>query len=386
MSVYLPKKSPFFAYDFQFKGQRYHGSTGEPTLRKAEAVERRIRSEVAQGTHGDGSSMTLDEAAGRWWEEVGRHRASAYQLEHRLAIAVRLIGPRTRIHDIQTRQVSIAIEKRRGEHYVRAHAKAATGNTAAVTPARHELKNATVNADVAKPLQRVLNRARKTWGIKNLPEIDWAALTLPEAESEIRLYSLAQQQAWLDACDPTARFALRLLLTYGLRLGELFFPLDAFVPDTPEGASLAINKRKKGSLYLPLRDDDARQIAARVSGARAGKLDTIWYERAGLKLEPVSYAALKSRLHKAGKRAGLTMPRLVHGIRHHVGTTNLAETGDLRMTQQLLGHADIKSTVRYAHALNAGLRAALNSRNSPGASEADDQFVVQKQKRTRRSF
>jgi hypothetical protein len=31
MSVYRPKTSPYFHFDFQFKGKRYYGSTGQKT-------------------------------------------------------------------------------------------------------------------------------------------------------------------------------------------------------------------------------------------------------------------------------------------------------------------------------------------------------------------
>lgn len=380
MSVYKPAKSRYWAYDFQYKGRRFHGSTGVEGKRAAEAVERRIRLQAATGAMDEGADMTFDMAAGKWWTEIGQHRSSAYQLEHRLAIAVRLIGPNTRIVDITTKVLSTAIEKRRGESFVRG--KDEPGKKAK----RYTLANATVNADVARPVRRVLNRARKVWEVKNLPEIDWQSLTLKEPETEIRLYSDAQQSAWLEQCDETARFALRLLLTYGLRFGELFFPPDAFAPDTPGGPSLAVNKRKRGALYLPLRDDDARMIAARVGRARAAGLPSIWFEIApGQKLAPVTYLGMKARLRSAARRAGLNMPRLVHGIRHHVGTSNLAATGDLRMTQSLLGHSDIKSTLIYAHALDNGLRAALNSRNSPGAPDPDAEFLVPKQRRRRKT-
>lgn len=376
MTVYLPKKSPYWAYDFQLKGRRYHGSTGVETRRAAEAVERRIRTQAAKGELDDGAAMTLDEAAGRWWEEVGRHRRSARILEHRLEIALRLVGPKTRIHDITTRVIARAIERRRGEQYAR------TTDKPGARAKRYELKNATVNCDVAKPLQRILNRARKVWEVPNLPEIAWADLALPEPEAEIRIYTDAQQRAWSEACDDTARFFLHLLLTYGLRLNEPFFPPDAFIPDAPGGPVLALNKRKKGVLYLPLRQDDARAIAARIGRARAADLPNIWIETApGRKLVCVTKAAMASRLRTAARRAGLDMKRVIHGARHHVGTTTLAHTKDLRLTQQLLGHADIKSTLRYAHALDAGLRAALESRNSPGHSPADGDFSVPDQPR-----
>lgn len=385
MSVYRPRKSPYFHYDFQVKGRRFSGSTGVDTRRAAEEVERRIRRAAALGEFDDGQDMDLDHAAGRWWTEIGQHRASARQLEHRLAIAVRLIGPRTKIRDITTKVISVAIERRRGEGYTRALDRQATDSSPARKAKVHDLKNATVNADVAKPLQRVLNRARKVWQVKNLPEIDWASLALPEPEQEIRLYTGAQQAEWLAQCDPTSRYALRLLLTYGLRFAEVFFPPEAFIPDAPGGPVLALNKRKKGVHLIPLRDDDAREIAARVGQAQAAGLGTTMIERAaGRKLVEVEYYALQSRLRVAAKRAELVMPRLIHGTRHHVGTTILAETGDLKLTQQALGHSDIKSTLRYAHAMTDRLRAALNSRNSPGAYDSEGQFSVPDQPRRRK--
>ena len=39
MSVYRPKGSPFYHYDFQMRGRRFHGSTGRKSRRDAEAVE-----------------------------------------------------------------------------------------------------------------------------------------------------------------------------------------------------------------------------------------------------------------------------------------------------------------------------------------------------------
>lgn len=385
MTVYQTKKSPYWQYDFQLKGKRYHGSTGVETKRAAEQFERNQRTRAALGELDDDQDMDLDLAGGRWWEEVGKHRASAYQLEHRLAIASRLIGPKTKIRDITTKSISVAIEIRRGEGYTRAFDRPAVDGKPAKRAKRHALANATVNADVAKPLQRVLNRARKVWQIKNLPEIDWASLALPEPEQEIRLYTAAQQSAWAAQCDATSRYALRLLLTYGLRFGELFFPPDAFIPDAPGGPVLAINKRKKGVLYMPLRDDDARQIAARVGQAQAAGIKSTMIERgAGRKVVEVNRFALASRIRVAAKRAGLVMPRLIHGTRHHVGTTILAETGDLKLTQQALGHADIKSTLRYAHAMTDKLRAAMNSRNSPGDADAVTEFTLPDQPRRRK--
>jgi integrase len=371
MSVYKPAKSRFYQYDFRYKGKRYTGSTGVETLRKAEAVERHIRGEVALGLHDDQAGMTLDQGAGQWWEEVGKHLRTAKDIERRLETLLRLMGKDTRLVDINTRKVSVAIEKRRGETYQKAPDK--PGKPAR----RYPVANATVNADIISPLRRILRRAETVWEVKPIAKIDWKALTLAEPEPEIRLYTADQRAAWIGQCDPVAGRALEYLLRYGLRLNELFFPPAAYLPaDEFAGPRLAINKRKRGVMLLPLREDDARDVAARVGRAQAAELETIWFEEKVIPacgkrpekivLEPLTYYGLQARLRSAAKRAGINMARVIHGARHHAGTVMLGKTGNLKLTQQLLGHADIKSTLRYAHALEADLRSALEG--SPTAA------------------
>lgn len=384
MSVYQRGDSPWWHYDFKYKGQRYSGSTGVETRRKAEAVERKIRQDVALGLYGSAAAMTLDEAAGRWWAEVGQHlttgkpkalaaagrgrakgdKPPVSDVERRLEILLRLLGPETRLVDLTTSKVSVAIEKRRGETYQKAPDR--EGKPAR----RYPVSNATVNADIIISLRRIMKRAEAVWGVAPMPSIDWKALRLKEPEPEIRIYSADQRQAWVRECDPVAAKALEYLLRYGLRLQELFFPPDAYIPaDEFAGPRVAINKRKRGVMLLPLREDDSRDVAARVGRAQAAGLDTIWFEELVIPpvgdrperviLEPVSYYGMQARLRSAAKRAKINAARVIHGARHHAGSVFLAKTGNLRLAKDLLGHADIKSTMRYAHALESALRAAL---------------------------
>lgn len=389
MSLYKPAKSRFYQYDFRYKGKRYTGSTGVETLRKATEVERKIRGDVALGLHDDQAGMTLDEAAGQWWAEVGQHlktgKVAAFatkpdnvksnprsteaptplsDVERRLEIVLRLLGKDTRLVDLSTRRVAQAIEKRRGETYTKA--KDRPGKPAK----RYPISNATVNADIIVTLRRIMLRAETVWEVKPMPKIDWKALKLPEPTAEIRLYSADQQATWLVECDEATRAPLRLLLTYGLRLNELFFPPEAFLPgEGKQGPRLAINKRKRGVMLLPLREDDGRDIAARVGRAQAAGLVTVWFEEIVIPacgrrpertiLEPMTYYGIQTRIRSAANRAGIKLSRVIHGARHHAGTVMLRKTGNLKLTQQLLGHADIKSTLRYAHALEADLRSAL---------------------------
>jgi integrase len=129
-------------------------------------------------------------------------------------------------------------------------------------------------------------------------------------------------------------------------------------------------ERQGRPMRPPLREDDAREIADRLGRAQAAGLKTVWFEEKvtpawgkrpeKVELVAMTYYGLQARFRSAAKRAGIDMARVIHGARHHAGTVMLGKTGNLKLTQQLLGHADIKSTLRYAHALEADLRAALD--------------------------
>lgn len=386
MSVYKPQKSRFWQYDFQQNGRRFHGSTGVENRRLAEEVERRKRRAAALGELDVDDIPSLHQAASTWWTNHGQHLRAAEAVWRRIGINLRIFGKNTKVTDLDQGVVTRGIQKRRNETFTRAPRKTVKGKR--VEPRRYPIAPATVNADIVGVLRRILNDVRTDDRIaKIMPEINWKKLHLAEPEAEFRLYSRDEREAWLGECDEVARFFLRLLLTYGPRFSELYFHPAAFMPADLEdvrSAHLAIDKRKRGFLLLPLRDDDAGQIAARVGRAMAADLGSIWFEQApdGTLVE-IPKGGMIARLRSAARRAGLRKPRLIHGARHHAGTMVLHRTQNQRMPQQLLGHADPRSSTRYAHVLTKDLKAALEqeSRNSPEAAVGAGEFIVPKQRR-----
>lgn len=364
MSVYKPTKSRFWQYDFVYKSRRFHGSTGQATRRAAEAVERKLRLDAAEGRLGEASQLTLDQAAGKWWLEVGQHRGDAVDTERRLARLLALIPKTIPLADISTSTVSEAIQRRRAITFKKGHDRKLADGT--IKKAKEYLPtNGTVNRDVIQTLRPILRRAEIHWGAKGLPKIAWGDLKLAEPRETVRVYSRAEQDAWTAECGPTAALALRLILTYGMRFGELFFPLDAYQGDGPR---LAWMKGRKGDVphTIPLLERDALEIAARSARARAANLDTIWFvEVVGAKgkitLEALSYYGLQARLRTASKRAKIKQGRVIHGARHHAGTTIQRSSGNMKVTQRLLGHIDPKSTHRYVHAMDDDVRSALQT-------------------------
>jgi integrase len=380
MSIYLPAKSRFYAYDFKIGRRRYHGSTGQTTRPAAKKFEERLRREVAEGKLGEASQLTLNQAAGKWWDEVGQFRGES-DIDRQWSRVRRLIAlfPKDiRLAEITTAAVSDAVQKRRGQTFTRG--KDRRGKDGQVIKAKaYAVSNSTVNRDVIQTLRPILRRAARIWGAKGLPQIAWDELALDTPRATVRVYSAAELAGWEAENGPTAALALRLLQTYGLRFGELFFPLHAY---EPEGPRLAWMKGRKKDVWhtVPLLPRDAAEIAARIGRARAAELDTIWYVEAvdddgKVRLEALTYYGLQQRLRTSSRRAGIRQGRVIHGMRHHVGTTIQRTYKDRKVTQRLLGHVDSRSTDVYVHAMEDDVKAALQavdeSRNSPGPKPKD---------------
>lgn len=98
MSVYKPKKSRFYQYDFVWKDRRFHGSTGATDREAAKVIEAGIRYQLVNETlFGTKSEMTLDAAAGRYWLDIAKEQASAGTTEYQLRNLIARIGAETKL-------------------------------------------------------------------------------------------------------------------------------------------------------------------------------------------------------------------------------------------------------------------------------------------------
>lgn len=383
MSVYKPKKSPYWHYDFVHQGDRFYGSTGQETRRKAEAVERAKREALITATArlrpGESLNLatipTLDQAAQEWWVFKGKALGRPETEELRatlLANAVELVGSTKLVTEIRTDDIAKAIAKRRG--------KLVEGNG---WKRPRVASNCTVNRQVIDVVRPIIRRACKLLEVAP-PPIDWGEVRLAEPKPKPRDFKAADLQTIIETLPiwyhDFARFASR----YGARLEEMFFaPSDIDV----EGRRLRLRDRKGDDDHvLPLLDEDVAMLAARKGRAEAAGLSTVWFrELKSGKLKALKLGGAKQAMRRVMRSTGLHASQGAkgsHDFRRHAAIQILRGTGNLRMAQKLLGHADIKSTLVYADVIDDDLRNGLASlsRNIPEPAPADAEKPKEKQR------
>jgi integrase len=370
MSVYRHRDSPFYHFDFQFKGTRFHGSTGTANKRDAEAVERTERERAKQQVKRSASAVStkLDDVVGRYWIEIGQHHAGADTTFRDLGRLVDYFGATKLLTEISDDDRARLVAWRRG-HRVTRHGKGKTNAVAAPL-----IAPATVNRSSTEVLKKLFTRA-KAWGIRFDREPTWKQHWLKEPQERVRELHGGEADQLDDATRDDYRPILDFAGASGLRLNECLLRWSEVNWDARK-----IEKQGKGDkrVSVPI-TDTIREILWQLRGHHAVMVFTYIAKRTRKKQNlvrgnryPITYSGLKSAWKRIRADAGITDFRF-HDYRHDFATKLLRETKNLKLVQKALNHADIKTTTKYAHVVDdevaAGLDAMQKSRRKSRKSD-----------------
>lgn len=162
--------------------------------------------------------------------------------------------------------------------------------------------------------------------------------------------------------DDLAANALLLTRASGIRIGECMnLPLDCLRQLGPDQWALHVPLGKLHNERLVPADSELRRIVERILALRASALPSHLANSQGLLVpRPGSrycfYLKLLSALAQAAKRVGCSRHVTPHVLRHDFATEMIRLGVSLPALMQLLGHRDIRMTLRYVEVTQQDLQ------------------------------
>ncbi|MBU4232833.1 MAG: site-specific integrase [Desulfobacterales bacterium] len=235
-------------------------------------------------------------------------------------------------------------------------------NRRKATPANgsKQRTDASVNREMAL-ISHMLSKAVE-WGmLETSPFKKGKRLMFKENNHRLRFLTEAEVAALLTASDdlkahsPYLRPLVETALLTGMRRGELlalkweqirngFIYLEAGMVKSGKGRQIPINDR-------------LAEVFKEVRRGNQLKSEFVFCDSQGRR-----FYAVKRSFASACRRAGVEDFRF-HDLRHTFASRLVMRGASLKAVQELLGHADMKMTMRYAHLSHEHLRDSVNLLN-----------------------
>lgn len=381
MSVYKRAGKETYSYDFIVRGRRFSGDTGATKKRDAKSYEDNqkqiAKAMVAAESATDGDTMIFEAAALRWYHEVGQHHKNFETTLKVLEWLKQNVGAGTDLRDVDDAMVARLVAKRRGERVRRRHKDGKIHEGNLVSPA-------TVNRTCTQPLREIILRAKNVWKVQ-VGDVSFGKHLLKERKERVREASVEEEAAIMEQLgrgyDDAVRFAFlngcRRMEILGLEWPHVDFFSRRFTVTGKGGHSRTIPMSQETfDILWDQKDHHPVKVFTFEAKRTRKELELVRGKR-----YPLTESGLKSAMRRAVPAAGVTNFRF-HDTRHTAATRVLRKS-NLRVAQRLLGHADIATTTKYAHALDDDLRAALEATSNPTGNptaDASDTAKMMKEK------
>lgn len=369
MSVYKGKGSPYYRYDFQINGHRFHGTTKARNKRDAEAIEKQLKQkakqDVEQFRKTGNAPLTIDTAVGRYWTEKGQYRKD--KVFSMLESLVLYFGKDKRLDEIDNAAIAELIAyKRKQFRWGKSKLKYGEVKT---------LSNATINRETLVPLKAIFRRAKLMWDCYLPKEPHWRDHWLREPQERVRELHRHEQEALERSIREDYRPWCRFLHLSGRRFNETLIRWTDVNWEAGEITTLGKGDRQVWTPITP----SIRKILESCRGHHPEFVFTFIAKRsrggriAGQRY-PITYGGTTTQWRRDRALSGVENFRL-HDYRHDRATKLLRETKNLKLVQRVLNHAQISTTAKYAHVMDDEVARALernaNSRNNSRTNLGD---------------
>ena len=220
---------------------------------------------------------------------------------------------------------------------------------------RADVAPATINRNV-NALRACLSYAVDRGLIPSNPLAGLQRLVVEE-ENRVRYMDAGEEErlrASLESCGARLRTMILLSINTGIRRGELF-SLD-WMSVTADTIAVESGKSKnRRTRHIPL-NSEARTVLDKWGRQPSG---LVFPSESGKQLTDVRKSWVSVL-----KKAKITNFRW-HDLRHHFASKLVMAGIPINSVRELLGHSDIKMTLRYSHLSPGHLRAAVEALNEP---------------------
>lgn len=327
MGVYRRGESPFWIYEFTVDGVRYRGSTRLTNKKTAERYANKLKQQVLEGEYASPKTMTIREGMGKYCDSKRSFPS------HRSLVcnAKRLkdgIGGWVRLDQLTNATLANYRDKRLSDG----------------------VKPGTVNREL-RMLRAMMNKAESEWGIR-VAKISWGKVSCNEPAGRTRWLRDHEFKKLFAELPEHLRPPFIVSLMTGLRRRDVI-SLDWSQVDLSSKTIHCMVKNRQGekkphivAISKPVEDvlmEIGPQTHGRVFLYQGKPFE--WFDQAW---------------RKARERAGMSDLRW-HDLRHTCASWMVQSGVAIEVVKEALGHADIKTTMRYAHHRTEAVAKAMDT-------------------------
>lgn len=317
MSITKRKGSTFYWYSFSIDGERFRGSTFTANKKLAGEFETKIRNEAySQRKLGRKQDVTLENLLARYWTEHAQSQSWAASVWGYMRNFTIVWGAKTYLSEITDAKYSELINylKKKG------------------------LSASTINRHT-ECFRKACTLAKDNWGYE-ATKVRFSSHRLKQPDSRVRYLTNQEAVKLIDCAAPHLKPIIKFALYTGVRKQNILDLKWREVDMVGRRITFKVKSHMPGGKNHMV---DMVEGLYDLLKSLPRESDHVFNYR-GNRLTDNVKKAFKS----ACKRAGISDFRF-HDLRHTCASWLVQDGTPIEVVREILGHTDIKTTLKYAH-------------------------------------